>query len=253
MTPEWYEAQPKEEATACNLCGGHRFSEHAREDRYGLPVRSVRCDACGLLFLNPRMTREAYHRFYADGVYRELLTQFKGVPHDPDTLERGQRIYAGKVVKLLVPFLKARKARTLVDVGGSTGAVAESVAKALDLEATVIEPSKEEGSRAADKGLRLVRSTLENLEPREAYDVVLLCQTVDHLHDIAGGLRTLRALLADDGVMFLDYAMSEIKVDHVYYLDPETMRDYARRGGFAVLMAQADSDGVHVNWIVRRA
>jgi hypothetical protein len=36
-------------------------------DRYGYPARAHACRPCGLVFLNPRMTAEAYGRFY-DGV-----------------------------------------------------------------------------------------------------------------------------------------------------------------------------------------
>lgn len=254
MNAEWYNAQPKEEVTACNLCYGTRFDGVATQDRYGLPVTAVRCKACGLTFLNPRMTREAYAQFYQNGVYRKLLSKYYGRKIDAESIEEEQRHYAGRVMRILLPFTKARKVGSLLDIGGSTGVVAKSMANWFGIDATVLEPSEEEAQRAKDKGLTVWLGTIEDLEPDGTrFDVILLCQTIDHLLDITGSLRTIRALLEDDGVMFCDVVWNTpIKVDHPYYLDDQSAEDYFRRVGFKVLWCQKDADNVHLNYVLGR-
>ena len=68
-----YAAQPKQLRSRCNLCGFDRFVTLTHSDRYGYPVRADGCLRCGLVFLNPVMTPDAYSRFYLD-VYRPLVS-----------------------------------------------------------------------------------------------------------------------------------------------------------------------------------
>ena len=252
MTPaEWYEAQPKEMLTACNLCGGHRFEPHSDKDRYGLPVSSVRCKGCGLVFINPRMTQEAYTAFYRDGIYRELVSEFTKGEY-PDSLafmEWHQGNYALKVVKHLKGWVNGG-AHTLLDVGGSTGVVAELVARKYDLEGTVLEPSEREAARAEYRGLHVIRSTIESHEPADRYDVILLCQTIDHLLDISGALKTIRAMLNPGGRFFVDAVWNTpIKLDHPFYLDDMTAPEYLKRAGFEVLKEYKGPKRQRLNYV----
>lgn len=256
-----YSAQPKETVMSCNLCGsnggpnGAIIAERGGPDRYGIPLLMAKCQWCGLEFLNPRMTKDAYREFYANGTYRELLSEFYGEPVTAESIEPQQQIYAGKVSLLMAPFFKARKVETLLDVGGSTGVVSERMAKDHELDCTVLEPSVVEGKDAMDRGFTVLQGVIEDLEPLcDLFDVVLLCQTVDHLTDISGSLRTIRAMLADDGLFFVDIVENgPVKVDHPYYLSRTTMADYLRRTGFRVVFSGADGDDLHYNFVATRA
>jgi hypothetical protein len=255
MMADWYSAQPLEDVKACNLCGGHRFDPHAQKDRYGLPVISVRCHACGLIFLNPRMTPEAYRDFYRNGTYRGLLSEFYGRPINAETIEAEQQAYATKLTSLLMQFRRIHGMKTLLDIGGSTGVVADCVSNHFNLEPTVLEPSEAEAKRAIKRGLRVYNTTIDQwdtAESRDRYDLVLLCQTIDHLMDIRMALRKIRAMLTDDGLLFVDVVEgSPIKVDHPYYLDDKTAPEYFRRVGLKVLSEARDPDGVHINYMLR--
>ena len=85
-----YSAQPKQTLTSCNLCGATEFVILAHRDRYGYPAQAHACRTCGLVFLNPRMTAEAYGRFY-NGVYRPLVSAFQGRQIDARTNQDEQR------------------------------------------------------------------------------------------------------------------------------------------------------------------
>lgn len=67
------------EQVTCNLCGGDKTVELAHHDKYALPLTSVMCRTCGLMYLNPRPSAKGYHEFYVqgsdkDGVYHVALT-----------------------------------------------------------------------------------------------------------------------------------------------------------------------------------
>ena len=88
-----YAAQPKQALTSCNLCGDAEFVVLTHRDRYGYPAEAHACRRCGLVFLNPRMTGEAYGGFY-NGVYRPLVSAFHGRLIDAQTIQDEQRDYA---------------------------------------------------------------------------------------------------------------------------------------------------------------
>jgi hypothetical protein len=135
-----YAKQPLQVRSACNLCGGERFVSVTHRDRYGYPARADGCLRCGLVFLNPVMTADAYAEFYAD-VYRPLVSAYHGRLIDAETIQDEQREYAAVCAELLAPHLEDRGAKTLLDVGGSTGVVAHHLKERFDLNATVIDPA----------------------------------------------------------------------------------------------------------------
>jgi SAM-dependent methyltransferase len=259
------EAVPMRPVEACNLCGGSEFETVAEEDRYGFPLNADRCTRCGLVFLNPMPTEEAYADFYRH-VYRPLVSAYHGRTIDAETVERDQVGYAEELVAALEAFLEDGRRETLLDVGGSTGVVADAVARRFGLAATVLDPAPDEAERAAARGLETVVGTIEDYDPGERrFDVVLLCQTIDHLLDVAGSLAKLRALVAENGLLFVDVVdfrvpwrrtgrvEDAIKVDHPYSLTPATAEAFLERAGFRPLLAEPAADGLHFRYVCEPA
>src|SRR5215208_1062544 len=123
-----YDAQPKEAIAACNLCGASAFAVLAHHDRYGFAAPAHACARCGLVFLNPRMTADAYAHFY-DGVYRPLVSAFHGRLIDAKTIQAEQRDYAIERADFIRPFVAGAGLRTMLDIGGSTGVVSHHFAR----------------------------------------------------------------------------------------------------------------------------
>jgi len=259
-----YSQQPKRAVVHCDLCKGLRFEPYAKWDRYGLPVKSSQCLICGLVFLNPLMTAGAYQLFYAEGHYRSLLRDYYGEDRfDPESLEKEQRDYARRLTSFVGDDLHRSKAATLLDLGGSTGVVADSLARGFGLRATVVDPAREELGRATARGLETVLGTAEAWQSRPGrYDVVLLCRSVDHLRSVSAVLRKIRSALSPEGLFFVDavdYRRSAekgreeaIKLDHPYYLEPALMRQYLDQANFEVIRTGHDEDGLHVRWLCAR-
>jgi 2-polyprenyl-3-methyl-5-hydroxy-6-metoxy-1,4-benzoquinol methylase len=255
-----YAAQPREAIAACNLCGETRYVVLAHRDRYGYSAQAHACGRCGLVFLNPRMTGEAYSRFY-DGIYRPLVSAFHGRLIDARTIQAEQRDYALERAELLRPFMGPHL-ETLLDIGGSTGVVAAHMAEAFGLEGTLIDPAPLEVAEARQLGLKTITGLVEAHDFRgERFDVVLICQTVDHLLDVAGTLDRVRGLLTDRGRLLIDIVdfraaylrnwsvEDAVKIDHPYYLTETTMQAYLRRAGFEVLRTDYAADHLHVSYV----
>lgn len=260
-----YAAQPLRRVEQCNLCGGRRFVVLAHRDRYGFPATANACRACGLVFLNPVMTADAYAAFYRD-VYRPLVSAYHGRTIDAVTMQPEQREYARERVQFLSPFLAGLRAETLVDIGGSTGVVAHELARAFGLRATVLDPAPLELLEAQKLGLETITGLVEAYDFGDRrFDVAILCQTIDHLLDIAGTLQRVWELLPPGGLLYVDIVdfraaylrhrsvEAAIKIDHPYYLMEPTMEAYLQRAGFEILGIDYAADRLHVGYACRRA
>ncbi|HWT25924.1 MAG TPA: methyltransferase domain-containing protein, partial [Solirubrobacteraceae bacterium] len=249
-----YGAQPAEPVAACNLCGSTHHVEAARRDRYGFPATLSVCAGCGLGFLSPRMTAEAYAGFYRD-VYRPLVSAYHGRLIDAETVQIEQRDYARELTAFLARSLP-RRPRSVFDVGGSTGVVAGAVREAFGAAATVLDPAPDELAVAARAGMETVAGFMEDFDPGERrWDLVLLCQTIDHLLDVRATLDAIRGVLAADGHAFVDvldvgHVMlreggieGAVKIDHPYYLTRATATGYFARCGLRVVAERMADDG----------
>lgn len=258
-----YAAQPKVRVERCNLCGRSAFVGITHRDRYGYPASAVCCGGCGLVFLDPVMTPDAYGAFYA-ATYRPLVSAYHGRLIDARTIQQEQQEYALERGDLLVHELSGRGYRTLLDIGGSTGVVAHAFARRFQLRATVIDPAPLETAEAQALGIETIEGLVERIDlGGRRFDVVVLCQTVDHLLDISGTLRRIGELLTPGGVLFVDivdfraaylrnWSVDEaVKIDHPYYLTEPTMVAYLRRAGFDVVRADYAADRLHVSYVAR--
>ena len=259
-----YTSQPREAVPVCNLCGGAGFTVIAHRDRYGFPAEAHGCDACGLVFLNPRLTASAYRRFY-QSVYRPLVSAFHGRLIDAKTIQHEQATYATDRIAFIRPFISPAH-RSLLDIGGSTGVVAAGIAREFNMAATVVDPSPLEVDEAGRRGLETITGLVEEHDFGERrFDVVLICQTVDHLLDIQSTLARVRSLLTAHGLLFIDIVdfraaylrewsvEAAIKIDHPYYLTDATMRSFLVRNGFDIARSEYEADHLHIGYICRRA
>jgi len=256
-----YAAKSVRRAPRCNLCGGDRFVTLVHRDRYGYPATADGCLRCGLVFLNPAMTADAYVEFYT-GVYRPLVSAYHGRLIDAASIQGEQRDYASARADFIEPRMRGRSCKTLLDVGGSTGVVAHVMKERFDLQATVIDPAPFEIEVARAFGLKTVTGFVEDYDSGGAtYDFIVLCQTVDHLLDVSLSLSKIRNLISDDGLFFVDIVdfraayrrngsvEEAVKIDHPYYLTDETMRAYLARSGFEVLGIDYAADHLHVGYL----
>jgi ubiquinone/menaquinone biosynthesis C-methylase UbiE len=256
-------SQPHDLVMTCNLCSANVLVTLTYRDRYGFPAQASACMRCGLVFLNPRMTAAAYGRFY-DGVYRPLVSAFHGRLIDARTIQAEQHEYATDRAEFVRPFVDRSGLTTMLDIGGSTGVVANAFARSFGLTATLIDPAPLELQEARAFGLETITALVEEHDfGGRQFDLVLICQTVDHLLDVAGTLKRVRELLTPNGYLFVDIVdfraaylrnwsvEDATKIDHPYYLTQDTMTAYLRRAGFESMRVAYAADHLHVSYLCR--
>jgi SAM-dependent methyltransferase len=250
-----YAAQAAHRPVECNLCGVRdRAVEVADRDRYGYPVTLVVCRRCGLGYLCPQLNATQYAHFYSE-VYRPLVSAYHGRRIDAETVQLEQRGYATGLAAFLLPLLPSSPS-TILDVGGSTGVVSKVLATRLHARATVLDPSPDELAVARGAGMETVAGLVEDFDPGERrWDLVLLCQTIDHLLDARGTLAALRQMMTGGGRAFVDIVDIDVllrrtgsiervvKIDHPYYLTRPTAAALFTRAGFTIVAERLTDDG----------
>ena len=256
-----YESKPRQRRLVCNLCGENRFVTLTHRDRYGYAANADGCLRCGLVFLNPVMTAEAYTHFYTE-VYRPLVSAYHGRRIDAESIQGEQRDYASACGDFIESRVREAGCRTLLDIGGSTGVVAHELKERFGLHATVIDPAPMEIDVARKLGLETVTGFVEDYDPgAKTYDLIVLCQTVDHLLDVQLSLAKIRNLISEGGLFFVDIVdfragyrrngsvVGAVKIDHPYYLVEHTMTAYLRRNGFKILAVDYAADNLHIGYV----
>ncbi len=253
----------REVVTVCNVCGSGRSAIIADHDRYGLPIRTAMCLDCGLIYVVDRLTAEGYAHFYGAGIYRALIARFKGKAQTIQQIRRAQIGYASRLAHTLQGYLPPADGARLLDVGGSTGLVAERFQKQFGFRATVIDPAPHEVTAAQSLGIDAVVSTLEGWETDHQYDLILLCRTVEHLFDLKAALQKVRGLLKPNGLFYCDIAdfmetcrregppEAVTKIDHVFWLSQETAVRLFRSFGFEIVCMNLTLPPDQVGFLLR--
>jgi len=184
-------------------------------------------------------------------------------------VQEEQQEYGRYLYKVLERFGILEEIRSILDVGGSTGVVSRVLVDKMfgssyeEPTVTLLDPAADELDVAPYRFVRIqgIAEDLENFGRK--WDLILLCQTIDHIVDIPKTLNGIHAVMGDNGYLFVDIvdwyfviqrnrSISEsIKIDHPQYLTVQTMRAFLKTYGFRVIGEAVEPDGMHVGFICR--
>jgi SAM-dependent methyltransferase len=138
----------------------------------------------------------------------------------------------------------------VLDIGGSSGVLAEFIRDEYNAEVVIVEPNAVEADAARAKGFEVYTEVLEtaNLNPA-SFDLVVMLRTVDHLIDASAAFAKIRRILRPGGIFLVDGvdyfrradkvgdAVKPLKIDHCYYFSPETLALMMRKNGLPCLIS----------------
>lgn len=181
-----------EPVTACPVCGTTRFAPEGTLQQYGIELHYDRCQCCGVLFLNPRMT-DAQTEEYYQGLYRELL-KGDGWTVETDLAIQAKRAKAQAAV--LRPHLG--DVNTHLEIGCSAGYLLEAAGV---LYSTGVEPDESYHRLEPARQFRVV-SSLAQLPPMK-YDLISLSHVLEHINHPWEYLRALLDKHAHAGTLVM--------------------------------------------------
>lgn len=150
----------------------------------------VRCNHCGVIYVNPRLDRE-----------QAIGTPGGGAWHAAATVNRD--IYRAGLRRLAAYFADKRPQELkLLDIGCGYGSFMDAANQAgFQVEGVEIDPQIAEAAR--EKGYTVYADFLHNLKlPSESYDVITLWDVIEHVPDPVSLLAESHRLLKPGGVLF---------------------------------------------------
>jgi SAM-dependent methyltransferase len=248
-------SQYPHEQVACPLCNS--FNDHvlAMKGYPGIPLRNVICKNCGLIRINPRMTKEGYENFYREDFF-EYLNPYER-PAYVETIERTteegfQTPFERFTLPYMLPYVK--QGGRVLDVGAGFGQVLYLLKRERDIVPFGMEPDPYSRALAKEKmGMELEDETIEEflVRSQDTFDFIILDQVFEHLLAPLEILMQLAERLTPEGVIYIGVPgtynpavpMSLFyQLAHTYNYTPATMRLFAEKAGLKVISVR-DPEG----------
>lgn len=234
-----------DEYVLCNLCLMNNANLLFVKDCYKI----VKCQSCGLIYVNPRPTANRLSEFYnatdsaiwnseASDMYELYTTNKNWVTN-----------YYYQLRLKPIEQLCSKPGR-LLDVGCASG-VFLAVARELGWETYGFEPQESTSRIARDKlDLNIFSATsLRDYFPDEYFDVVSIWDVLEHTMDPMGILKDINRVLKPGGILqlrtpnidsMLFYITRKnwlwlIPPAHLYYFFPAILKTMLRKAGFQVI------------------
>lgn len=215
-------------------CGASSPELIMDKDRYGIPCRTNLCPACGVVYISPRMTADAYQSFY-EQEYRRIYRTDDDT--DPSYANR-----TGSDILTCCEFYDVMPS-SVIDIGCGTGEVLRPfmdkgmVCLGVDHDPTAIHAGKA-------RGLPIEVGTPDTLIQRGIKaDLVLLNHVLEHALDLSVMLAQVRQLLTPTGVLFVALPgihttplSGMFQLAHTYHFTADTLEYVMQCEGWQALM-----------------
>lgn len=237
------------EWVACNLCGQNDYEVLLIRKDLTLFVpgdfRVVKCKNCGMVYLNPRPSKESFAF-----IYPEQYDQYtQALSRESSWLNRMDRGYG--LTKRARAIINYKSEGCLLDIGCATGDFIELMQDHYGWRVYGVEPSISASDYAHRLlGLEVTAGTVETIGyEKGSFDVVTMWNVIEHLPDPLGTLKYIRTLLKPDGLLvfntpnldsldahlFGPYWIGFEMPRHFYVFSRHTLQCMLTRAGFRII------------------
>lgn len=247
------------ERAVCNLCGADDTSVlfEGRDRLHGLDgsFTFVRCRRCGLMYLNPRPTREEMVCYYPP----EYESFCRAIEDEPSTIKRWLLKYG--IQRRCRAIIAHKKRGRLLDVGCATGIFLAEMRQHGEWELHGVETNQEAAAYARTRfGLDIFIGELEEASyPNCYFDVITLWDVLEHLPDPRSALLEIRRILKPDGILLIQvpdanslearlFGRFWIGLDiprHLYLFSMHTLNALLQQAGFEAREIEYVTGGYH--------
>lgn len=213
----------------CDLCGSGENKPVFEKEGF----RHVRCNRCGLIYVNPRLkAHREFQRISGTG-----------------SMGEGQ-ISSAQLVRIcreLSIFGNYRKLNTILEIGAGAGWFL-NIARQTGWKAWAVEINRDAIAKLLEKGVRnIITSSAEDFETdKESFDAVRMWDVVEHLESPRKCLKRVYDSLRPGGLLRLSTtnfnSLSRMVngpewvyingSDHIILFDPETITNMLKSVGF---------------------
>jgi 2-polyprenyl-3-methyl-5-hydroxy-6-metoxy-1,4-benzoquinol methylase len=235
----------KNELINCHVCGS-QIQDHqliSSKERHGLAMDTVACKNCGLVFTNPRMSKESFADFYTK-YYRELYN-YKFGKNDLKALFKNNYENGKKVYSFVHPFIKENI--KVLEIGCANGGLLRFFSE-MGHEVTGLDLGEQEiefGKKYYN--LNLIHKSIDDYYSQEKQDLIIMIHVIEHLTDCQTTMNKIFENLNDSGLLYISapdidtlkngeiYKGDWLKLmqnAHTIHFDKKSMQNLLQKYGF---------------------
>lgn len=243
---------------ACPICGNTAaFTTVFEIDRYGLPITTVRCDTCTLLFTNPAPTDAFLNTFYSSTMFRGL---------DWGVLKPNGRVLqefnASGRAKNHIRFFKevvfpksGGVPSSILDIGSSDGTFLREFAKVFpQVTRFCIEPGKM-FRKETEKEFERIYDAIEDVPEDKSFDILTAWHVLEHVRDPGTFLKHVASHMNASSRFVFEVPDADrfgtdirpIHVDHICHYTEKTLGAVLEKAGLVIETVTRDSQYVGDN------
>ncbi|MDP2924023.1 MAG: methyltransferase domain-containing protein [Candidatus Omnitrophota bacterium] len=232
---------PSLEYVNCVFCG----SSQSRLIYNFEPLAIVKCAGCGLVYTNPRLSKEERDKIYNKEYFPEL--KIIDIHETPSEDSPVFKLYVDRRLKEILKH--NTRGRNILDIGCGTGYFLK-MAKEAGWNAFGIETSDFAVNYARNKlGLNIYKGYITESDlPKNYFDVITINHVLEHVVDPISFLKSAYELLKEDGLLVVAVPNIEsgsarkmgeewpalIPHIHLYHFSKEVLSREIKKSGFEV-------------------
>ncbi len=245
---EYFRTQPQKrvnlpqnlESVSCNICSSDNAILFIQKNGYSI----VKCRKCGLIYVNPRATRETIlTRYSTKYFYDEYL------PY----LEKNKNeilLHYRNICKKIEELTNKKNVRVL-EIGCGTGLLLHVALEEFNFESQGVEYNNSMVEYGVKNfGVNIIQGDINKIALEESnFDAIVMADVIEHFFDPLKTLKYCNELLADSGIIFLSTPNIDSKLfqqlgvkwgiigpsEHLYYFNPNTIESILNKSGFSIV------------------
>lgn len=241
---------------ACPLCGDKDFKRLFSKD--GLEF--AKCRGCGLVYINPQPADDEISALYSEDYYKPW-----GLDTDSSVVSEMKITTFDDKLTMVERFIKKGR---ILDIGCATGFFLEAaMRRGWDAFGVEIVPYSAEIAQGRFGKDKVFNGELEAASYRDGFfDVVFMSDLVEHVKEIDAFFKEVSRIVKVGGIIAivtpniesLSYRLMRrswphLKMEHLYYFSPSTMKRLLEREGFNPVHISAATKALNLSYIERQA
>jgi len=236
------------ETTPCPVCNTILQSHYLNASDFLLTRKDfslVKCEACGVVYTNPRINAQTIGDYYASGYTSYAAIRDNKLKRHIKNLAK--LIYRDEHRKIAC-LLRNNNVRTVLEVGPGNGGLIKYLYE-HGFEVAGIELDNGCVERIKSMGIVCYHGTIESVKDLlQKYDAVIMCQVLEHVYHPKTSLKIIHSVLSENGLLYLsvpNIASFEARLfgkywrgldlpRHITHFSSETLGSLLNNSGYSV-------------------